>query len=81
MDERFVLVLGIRDPAQRGAETHTDTIMRCVGRISQATIFEGQFNRGHRELGIAVQPLQPMGRENLFWKPIQNFGGAGGLKN
>ena len=64
MDKGFVLALRIGDAAERGSETDSHAIMRNVGRIVQAAVFEREFDRRHGELCVAVQSFQSMRGKN-----------------
>ena len=54
MDERLVLTLRIGNAAERGSETDTNPIMGKVGGVVQATVFECQLDRRHRELRVTI---------------------------
>lgn len=58
-----MLVLGLRDAAYAGAETHTHAWRKLIRRKREAGICNRQFGRGKSELAVAIQPLQAMRRE------------------
>src|ERR1700730_17244516 len=81
MDKRFVLTLGIGNAAKRGSETDTISIMGRVGGVVQATVFECQLDRRHRELCVTVQTFQSMRGKNSLRRPIQDLACAGRLED
>ena len=73
LEEVRVLSLGVGDAAERGAEAHPDAGLRSVRRIREARVAQRQPRAGHRELRVAVQPLEPVRREEFGGIPVADF--------
>ena len=71
-----VLIFRIRDPAQGGAETNADAMLRCLRRIWKPGIIERHLRGRDRELGVTIQSFQPMRRKMILRNPIGNLSAA-----
>src|SRR5687768_8265582 len=68
-----MLVFGIRDSAESSAEADSDARGRAIVRPREACVFEREQGAGNRELGVAIEPFQPMRREEGRRVPIADF--------
>src|ERR1044071_9869493 len=71
-----VLVFGIRHASEGSAKADAHSMLRRLLRIRQAGIVERHFCRCHRELGVAVEPLQAMRWKVFFRGPLRNLTAA-----
>src|SRR5438552_14822596 len=71
-----VLLFGLANTSQRGAEANADAILWFFAGILNPRVFERELCRYDRELSVAVEPLQTVRREELFRIPIANLAGA-----
>ncbi len=71
-----MLIFGLTNPAERGTETNTYSILRILTRIFDARVVEGHLGRRDRELRIAIQALQSVRGKKFFRTPIGNFAAA-----
>jgi hypothetical protein len=76
-----MLIFRFTDSTKRRAETDPDTVLRVFARIFESGIVEGEFSRSDRELGVAIQALETLWREELFRIPIKNFTAATNMKS
>ena len=71
--EMRVLGFGVRDAAERGAETHADAMLRLFARPFDAGVVERELGRGDGKLRVAIEPFQPMRRKKFFRNPDRNL--------
>src|SRR5205807_9127730 len=76
-----VLLFGLANTSQRGAEANADAILWFFAGILNPRVFERELCRYDRELSVAVEPLQTVRREELFRIPIANLAGARHAEN
>src|ERR1700730_11458340 len=71
-----VLIFGLTNSAERGAETDAGPILRPLPRIFDPSVIERHLCGCHGKLRIAIKPLQAMRREEFVRVPISNFAAA-----
>src|SRR5581483_1278124 len=71
-----VLIFRLANSAERGAETHADSMLRIFASILNARIIERHLRRRDGELRVTIEPLQTMRRKKFFRIPIRNLAAA-----
>src|SRR5437764_1205134 len=76
-----VLFLGFAYPAQRGAETNANVILRLFARELDARVLQRELCRHNCELSVTIEPFQALRRKVVFGIPIANLAGASHMEH